>query len=870
MKIRIFIEKQELQLSEDVQLALTYSFADLEEPTTLTGDYSKEITIVGPPVNNIIFGNIWKIDRVGVVGGNSNVNINFNASKRANAEITAYGTLLMRGYVKLNSITNKNGKIQYKITFFSEMCNKVQELFENKLRDLPFPNDLLHLLQADTINSIWTGQTTEIKDYLTYVLSNSGLYDDFDSGHWLTKDSSGSAVVTEIISGVDFDEMMLNEYRVEYQRPALKIKALIQLIAQQFNISLDPAFFNDNNPYFSETVMCLPRYNQSGFNEEVSATGMQGTVPDGVNNGLVLIPTTSSNTVTLTPKYKGDGVHFAAELSEDINLEGYGKKSLALEFRFGVSANLQDNNGNLIYGVVGRYNGTYSMQPFYPNVHITIDGVDYPMTAYMPGMIGSLVFEFYGMYSSNGLFYDGNIAPQGPGDRYFYPGYRPNGNRQTGLMPVRFTLDNIPANAKKGTVHIQFDVPEEGLYMSDLDYNHLERVENYVINVEPMPDVPTTGLVNLDHYYPYSAGFTGKNATFSNVSAIRSGYLVSKNEIIDGEMTVGKFLVDYCKLFGLLFTTDYAGKLNIVSRNTFFADSDKNIEDWTDKIDYSKTVELYPLNFDVQRFVMKYADGNTFYEQYYRNKTGYDYGEQEIRTGYEFNSNAKNLFDDNLFSTPVTSIEKSRVLVGNKLLHINNTRALPALFEKDGEQRVASNVGPVLLFNAGDEKLTLNDRALYLSDDDRRMIDQNIGGGEYCWIDFSKVFDAYGSKRIFSYPKFSELDKSGERSLLFGVPKENYANIPPSQFTETNTIYSRFWSRYFEDMYNVDNKRMICYVMLNLADVTDSVLSKFVTIENTLWRVNRIVDYSPTNAGPTKVELVQVRDTMAYSNGQII
>lgn len=851
MKIDLYLEGQPVELDNDFSMALTYSFSDLEDPAAITGDFSKEMTIKGTPANNALFGQIWRFDRKMLPNDATNLSIYFNASKRTDAQIVIGGVVLKSGYVKLTGISNSKGVIQYKIVFYSKMCEVLHTISEQKLRDLPFPNNLQHTLNAQTVASAWTNTPSGVFEYLTYLMSNSGLYEEFESSKWLQRNGA-EFVVTDILNGVELDELATGEYRSYYQRPALKIKPLIDLIAQQYNITLDQSFFNENNPYYANSVMSLPRYTMSGFDSTSSATDAN------YGNYMDLDPNDSSNTISFTPQYKGDGVRFGETFSQEINIDGYGNKELAIEFSFGVQVNVNQNN-YLEYAYVGLSESTINYQPFYPDVYLIVDGQQYKMTPYLPYGIGILRFELFGGTSGAGYFYD---RVESGGSSYFYKGYTPDGRNYTGLIPVRFTINNIPVNATTATVKVVFGVPQNGRYLYDPDNKAVDTVDSYAISLSPIKKAPTTGVVNLDNYFPYSAGFTDKDATFSDFKKIRSGYDVTKNEIIDEELTVGEFLIDYCKLFGLLFTTDDSGKLSIISRNEFFRNP--TIEDWTEKVDRSKAMEITPLTFDVSKFVMKYADGGTFYEDYYKDKTGSIYGSQEIRTGYEFENNEKNVFEETIFNTPITSKEATRVLVGNKMIFITDNRALPALFEKDGATRVQSDSKYHLLFYNGLKDVDLSrGNKIIISDDNAQMLKEDIGGGQYCWTDFSTV-GTDGCVSMTKYPSFSTMDESGERSWLFGVPLENYAGLPPAQVPESSMIYNRFWARYFADVYAVDNKRMTAYIKLSQCDMNQLSFANFVRIDGAIWHLNKVIDYNPVSDGTTKVELVQVRDIEAY------
>lgn len=65
-KIRLFIEEQEVELQEEVQVAITKQFEELSNPTVICNTYSKSVKIPMTAKNNLIFGQIYKPDFITV------------------------------------------------------------------------------------------------------------------------------------------------------------------------------------------------------------------------------------------------------------------------------------------------------------------------------------------------------------------------------------------------------------------------------------------------------------------------------------------------------------------------------------------------------------------------------------------------------------------------------------------------------------------------------------------------------------------------------------------------------------------------------------------------------------------------------------
>lgn len=71
---------------------------------------------------------------------------------------------------------------------------------------------------------------------------------------------------------------------------------------------------------------------------------------------------------------------------------------------------------------------------------------------------------------------------------------------------------------------------------------------------------------------------------------------ITKEMLLKTEASPADYLLSYAKMFGLYFVKDVDSKtITIYNRNSFFQNE---VEDWTDKIDYSKDMTITPLLFD--------------------------------------------------------------------------------------------------------------------------------------------------------------------------------------------------------------------------------------------------------------------------------
>lgn len=904
MKLDIYLESRRLDIDADTQLAITYQFSDLTNPTTQTGDGSQTITIKGTLNNNAIFGQIWRLDRVTLLGGELNTSVYFNASKRTKCVIYINHEVFKRGYVKLNAIKSAKGVISYDVTFYSELVDVLHTLKESKLRDLPFPNDLRHTLNAATIRQGWEqGGAQGIFYYLAYVMANNGLYDEFESGKWLTGSYDNPQVADILPSGLQLDECAKREYRSYYQRPALRLKGLIDLIAAEHGIQLDPTFFNDGNPYYADSVMALPQYNIMEQTNNYTGLGAYGE--DGTDN--VITFSAASHNGIIVPSFKSDdgGGIISPTWSSAIELSagGTGKSVITIELEYAITAHLKTpvfNNAEVKLFFVP--DATYKSNGIFPTMMLENQEADNHMTANIGADKYQAVKNANGLYNAALYFVkkagdDTKTARLTIDNRWngLYKYYKGTGRTR---VPIQFTSEKqvwkgLATFSVKITNPVK-DTAGNDIFPSTLIYQYYSggyrtgtvEVDYYEVRLYPITKAPANGG-DLNAYYPATAGFTGNDITINVAKKIRSGYAVDKRDIIDDETTQGDFLINYAKLFGLLFYTDKDGTPHLVTRNTFF--KDYKVEDWTDKIDHAKEIHQVPIPFDSRYLLLQYQDGGTFYEDYYRTQYDSEYGGQRINTGFEFDENETHLLPETLFYNTVMSNESTRVLLTDEARFImqfqQDTKTLPAFFQKEDNQRTPTDTKFNLLFDNGVHRFNPegNHQAIdpkeriWLTDDYEQMITAD-GGGQYCWIDTEHyIVDKSGGDNHYLipellYPLFSTLHKSGAFSWHLGYPLENYASWLRSQFPESSTLYANFWRNYIAEIYDVDNRIMTAYVRLTAADVAQFSFGNFVKIGDALWHVNKIEQFDPLGDGTTKVEFLRVSSLAAienaYANGQ--
>lgn len=869
-KVDIYVENRKLDI-DDIDLAITYSFSELTNPLLLTGDYSKTITIKGTQNNNEIFGQIWRFDRTIVSDVNAkNVGVYYNASKRANCKIFLNGGLFKSGYIKLNSISIDKGVYSYDVTFYSELCNVLHNMKEKKVIDLPFLKSLRHVINKNTIVNFING-THELDENMTYVMANNGMYEDFNSAKMHRYGSGTTVSEVEIANGLNLDECAKGEYRSYQQRPALRVKKLVDLIADNNFINLDKGFFNDGNPYYANSVLTMSKLNTKATEQQYYGL---------LNNGAYIkldvpnLRNTTSISKNIPYQPQEDNTLFPEEdLIALQTLTGQTSLNVEAQIRVRVTLNGEIPVGSYFYFYLVSYTepaiavsmraedlsgNTYMLKPYSTNDGlISLNGINYDKRGY------GIITGTDGVTSS-GWFYFKNTFTNYKNGEYLRE------------LPIHFKSDILLWN--NGPYTIMPTISFQGLTTTSLDViygpsrdNMTGRTTPHSIYIEmlPMNKVPINESYDANDYYPingvnYTNVFTGKDLIINNSTKIESDSVINKDNIIDGELTHGDFLINYTKQFGLFYETEPDGTITLKDRNIFF--KDYKILDWTDKIDYSKSIKQIPLTFDKKLLELGYADNETHYATYYKDKFDVDYGVARINTGYEFNSDTEKLNDSTIFTNAVMSKERTGMLIDSNIVYMTDEKTLPAFFKLEDNQRNNADIKYSLLFDNGTSSL---DNSIVISDDAYRLDGEDTEELEKMWIDTNDTTTmSRCGRRISKYRQFSTLSDDGTNSWKYGYPKENYAGWNKTTFPESSTIYNNFWKSYISEIYNVDNKIVKCYIKLTPNDMFQFSFRNFVKAFGCIWHVNKINNYNPLSDAPTEVEMIKVTDINGYISGQ--
>ncbi len=919
--IHLYIGGTEVEFDSTPEILYTYQMDDLNNPTIVKNSFSKTITIYGTQSNNNLFGHFWNVERVQVNGGDGS-GVYFNASKKMPFALYVGSDIYEQGYVKLDEVRRIGGNYEYDITLYGGLGDFFYNLSINddgnemKLSDLAFAEDIDFTININTVKEAWTAleNGTDGKwQTINFMPAYNGKPDDFDSDKIIinTKGTSLAKVrpydgkiyktKNDYVLGTLPDEMTeweTRDLRSYLQRPCIRMKEVVKACCDPVNnggyeVVLDSDFFNENNPYWEKTWLTLPMIQALEYDSgEQTLEGAKliasettgdtegymyqdldfdmGEYPNSIPSSISIKSTIDVNLGRANTSYvwfwnwNGDSYHtgwwcLGSLFCQLIAFNG--DTVVGASQVYNLTTPIR-HNGKLYYGDNSDYDGGHKYTPY----------------------MGKPIYNVLGTFKEDGFTKENAKTP----------------------VELTFVINGLTTNVTSikmcyywGASKDKIKKAEKAFSLFGSAYHDSWMTQEWSANSTEDPTKVAMAIKS------------------SNLKAVlggtigRTGTEVSKYLILNTEASPADYLLSYCKMFGLYFTKDvYENKIYIETRKSFY-DRGKviNLEGL---IDYSKGVNISPITFDTKWVQFSQEKDETQFASDYLTTKGTDYGCKVLNTGYEFNSEKKELLEESVIKSGIEGLERSKYFVaynnddrvrpwfgygmkynlynGDDTTEVNGTNSAGSniMGINEGEGMKYYDLFPKLQFHDADNSPTDGNNCLvffsgvkdlssgrtnpisyYLTDD--CYWQSQLNEGTPCWFfttGDTDVFERPAARKINSIPVFERYltDSTGnkvKKSLDFGTPQELF--IPSYSITDEVNIYHNFWKTYLEDLYDINTRTLTAYVRLK-DRVGYDLLRQFYWFENTIWRINKITDWNIGLDNTTKVEFVKVQDIDGYNS----
>lgn len=288
-KISLYIAGKKVDLDNNSFILFNYTMEDLSNPTIVKNSFSKQITLKGTPVNNEIFGNIYRTDRK-TIFGEKNTGIFFDPLRKTPFSIyNDMGEIIESGYVKLDGVSMVAGVPEYKITLYGGLGSFFYNLTYNDNGDKKTLADLVYQHEDGRIGKIvsrkidatavisaweyldWGAHADADWDIINFAPCYNGLPDKFDANKVLCNAESYQNVVPSatiegetygIKTGCSTFLITMANKHTEWemkimspylQRMVVSVKAIMRAIRLPennggYSVEFDDTFFSNKTP----------------------------------------------------------------------------------------------------------------------------------------------------------------------------------------------------------------------------------------------------------------------------------------------------------------------------------------------------------------------------------------------------------------------------------------------------------------------------------------------------------------------------------------------------------------------------------------------------------------------------------------------
>lgn len=882
--IQLFIENNEIELSKSVQFAITKQFEDITNPTVIINDWSKTVEIPFTDKNNLIFGNIFNVNRVITAEepytGADNVGIYFNPYLKLNMRLLYDGMLIMTGYAKMNTINKKDGNGTYNITLNGELGKVFQEMKKITFDENEYEGDdkekyyidgskyYEEYINKDLVYDSWTKvsqsyESLEEKrtesgasnyknvpsDFVGFAPCNA-FHDDFDYNLYQLnayESTSFADVLDERykeigktdIKGSDLipNGMLpreIGEFRSYLQTPFIFWNKLFKIFCKKaeeitgYSIELDGEWFNRYNTYWYNVIMMAKSF-------------VGGDVQTYNNYYAMNIPS----------------LQWSSRVSQGVSYIKYDElKTSSVSF---VNSGSQEQYEGLYdftnqRMIINKKNGNIINSLSIPTFTLRVSDGGWN-NAFRFGTNNALEFR-YKLTGSNGeidykkiLICNESLIDESEYIRIHGVDFKKSDYFQIIGLPSEPT-----AHVSERWYDWTFTANQVNSYANYQRFGDWVKmsVEAIWVNDEPIcVHVATPFRPGIVYITPSTGSY---DTVTYNMFDFKSNSYFKLNNIWNNDVSLFDTILNYCKMFNLIITVDNNKKVvRFEHQNTFF--SRYTIEDWTDKIDFGRNYTVKPITFENKYVLFNYDENNTKLGKTYKNKYGLEFGEQRIITEYNFNDETKKLFGTNIVAPMVNT---DNILSWNNIYSGKIRYSLPAevfVYSKDSDNKFIENFGAFYLWKGTsnfDTEGRLNLRNTFLSDD----TDFQVSNYTYMYNQDVDIMT-----RVTTYPNIDIIDNGS--MCTFSVPAECYTYN--NDYSNSNAIYDSFWREYINERYNVQNKIVTCYAKISPIDYLNFDFNKFVRIDNQLYIVNKIYDYDISSSDTTKIDLITIQNINGYT-----
>lgn len=309
-------------------------------------------------------------------------------------------------------------------------------------------------------------------------------------------------------------------------------------------------------------------------------------------------------------------------------------------------------------------------------------------------------------------------------------------------------------------------------------------------------------------------------------SPVTQGSTIPINDTIPRGILQKDFLTSIMKMFNLyVYENNMKNKhVEIKPYPDFYIDS---TDDYSDRVDRSQPMRLKPMSeLNARYYQYKYKQDNDFYNETYRKKYNEGYGDRTFDTKYDFAQETQSL--EVIFAgTPIVGYAGQPKIYSTILKQSNTQNSI-------SEDRTDSII-----------------RILQCK------LFEDVGSWNIC-DEGSNQSSQTNLIAVSDYVYAGHLDDpyNPDVDINFGAPKELFYTL--SQGRLSANLFNVYYSPYMAEITDKDSRLLTCYIKFNQLQIHNLDFSRYIWIDGGLYRLMRIIDYTPGTTDVCKVELLRV------------
>lgn len=317
---------------------------------------------------------------------------------------------------------------------------------------------------------------------------------------------------------------------------------------------------------------------------------------------------------------------------------------------------------------------------------------------------------------------------------------------------------------------------------------------------------------------------------------ITEGDTMAMSNAVPQDLKMADFVNSIIKMFNIYseYDKDTPNKMLMDTRNDFY---NTTVQDWTQKRDLSRDLEIYPMGaLDARQYIFTYKEDGDFYNQLYKGEFSEIYGQRKIVVDNDFLTAVKK---EELIFSPTPQDSAANYVPYTPIVSTDD-RFFPKIISVDAQGNVTPKKG--------------NYRILY------------YGGIKNCKPWNYATYVTPSSSGSTNYPYCGHLDDpiNPTLDLNFGVPRRVYYDVTQFATYTNNNLYNTYWKQEIDEITDKNSSIVIGYFRLTPKDISIIDFRHIYRFDFQNFRLNKIYDYDPVHDGLTKCEFIKMKSGVPF------